>query len=54
MFLNNKSSNENILNVQESQSSGQTISMSSLTSPVLNEAEELRRQLAIEREVSVI
>lgn len=42
-----------MLNVLESQSSGQTMSLSSLTSPVLNEAEELRRQqLAIEREVS--
>lgn len=44
-----------MLNVLESQSSGQTISVSSLTSPVLNEAEELRRQqLAIEREVSAL
>lgn len=42
-------------NVLESQSSEQTVSISSLTSPVLNEAEELRRQqLAIEREVSTL
>lgn len=41
-----------MLNVLESHSSGQTMSISSLASPALSEAEELRRQqLAIEREV---